>query len=136
MSFILSTTNLVKPGSSTMAARHLASRKPTSTSILATPRATLRTNSFARANNPSRRNPAPALPAIAYPPHGGHATDEEDAQDAMFCYQCEQTAHGTGCTTVGVCGKTPEVARCRTTSRCVTLVLAASESRFACSVNA
>lgn len=25
-----------------------------------------------------------------------------------FCYQCEQTARGTGCTTVGVCGKTPE----------------------------
>jgi len=23
----------------------------------------------------------------------------------MFCYQCEQTAGGTGCTTVGVCGK-------------------------------
>ncbi len=28
----------------------------------------------------------------------------------MFCYQCEQTAHGTGCTVLGVCGKTPEVA--------------------------
>ncbi len=24
----------------------------------------------------------------------------------MFCFQCEQTAHGTGCTTAGVCGKT------------------------------
>ncbi len=23
----------------------------------------------------------------------------------MFCYQCEQTAKGTGCTTLGVCGK-------------------------------
>ena len=23
----------------------------------------------------------------------------------MFCYQCEQTAHGTGCVEVGVCGK-------------------------------
>jgi hydroxylamine reductase len=31
-------------------------------------------------------------------------------QDQMFCYQCEQTAKGQGCTTVGVCGKTPEVA--------------------------
>jgi hydroxylamine reductase len=29
----------------------------------------------------------------------------------MFCYQCEQTAGGTGCTIVGVCGKKPEVAR-------------------------
>lgn len=28
----------------------------------------------------------------------------------MFCYQCEQTAKGTGCTIQGVCGKTPEVA--------------------------
>lgn len=28
----------------------------------------------------------------------------------MFCYQCEQTAKSTGCTTVGVCGKSPEVA--------------------------
>lgn len=28
----------------------------------------------------------------------------------MFCYQCEQTAGGTGCTRVGVCGKRPEVA--------------------------
>lgn len=28
----------------------------------------------------------------------------------MFCYQCEQTAHGTGCQSIGVCGKTPEVA--------------------------
>jgi hydroxylamine reductase len=29
---------------------------------------------------------------------------------SMFCYQCEQTAQGTGCTRMGVCGKTPEVA--------------------------
>ena len=28
----------------------------------------------------------------------------------MFCYQCEQTAGGTGCTRFGVCGKSPEVA--------------------------
>jgi hydroxylamine reductase len=26
----------------------------------------------------------------------------------MFCYQCEQTAKGEGCTKVGVCGKQPE----------------------------
>ena len=25
----------------------------------------------------------------------------------MFCYQCEQTAGGKGCTKVGVCGKPP-----------------------------
>lgn len=28
----------------------------------------------------------------------------------MFCYQCEQTAKGTGCTKIGVCGKQPDVA--------------------------
>ncbi len=28
----------------------------------------------------------------------------------MFCYQCEQTAKGTGCTKMGVCGKDPETA--------------------------
>ncbi|MCX6357714.1 MAG: hydroxylamine reductase [Candidatus Aureabacteria bacterium] len=28
----------------------------------------------------------------------------------MFCYQCEQTAKGTGCTVQGVCGKDPETA--------------------------
>ena len=28
----------------------------------------------------------------------------------MFCYQCEQTAGGKGCTKVGVCGKTAEIA--------------------------
>lgn len=29
----------------------------------------------------------------------------------MFCYQCSQTAQGTGCTVRGVCGKEPTVAR-------------------------
>ncbi|CEQ21631.1 hydroxylamine reductase [Paraclostridium sordellii] len=28
----------------------------------------------------------------------------------MFCYQCEQTAGGKGCTKIGICGKTPEIA--------------------------
>ena len=28
----------------------------------------------------------------------------------MFCYQCEQTSGGKGCTTFGVCGKNPDVA--------------------------
>jgi hydroxylamine reductase len=28
----------------------------------------------------------------------------------MFCYQCEQTAKGSGCTGTGVCGKDPETA--------------------------
>jgi len=28
----------------------------------------------------------------------------------MFCFQCEQTSKGEGCTKIGVCGKKPEVA--------------------------
>lgn len=28
----------------------------------------------------------------------------------MFCFQCEQTAQGSGCTVLGVCGKKPETA--------------------------
>jgi len=31
-------------------------------------------------------------------------------ENSMFCYQCEQTMGGKGCTKGGVCGKTPEVA--------------------------
>ncbi len=30
-------------------------------------------------------------------------------EEKMFCYQCEQTAQGQGCTKIGVCGKNPEV---------------------------
>ncbi|MFA4852363.1 MAG: hydroxylamine reductase, partial [Bacteroidales bacterium] len=29
---------------------------------------------------------------------------------SMFCYQCQETARGTGCTIKGVCGKTEDVA--------------------------
>ena len=31
-------------------------------------------------------------------------------ENGMFCYQCEQTAKGEGCTAWGVCGKDPTVA--------------------------
>lgn len=30
---------------------------------------------------------------------------------SMFCYQCQETAKNTGCTIMGVCGKTEEVAK-------------------------
>lgn len=33
-----------------------------------------------------------------------------DLDYEIFCYQCEQTANGKGCTRLGVCGKTPEIA--------------------------
>jgi hydroxylamine reductase len=29
---------------------------------------------------------------------------------SMYCYQCEQTTKGTGCTVMGVCGKDPATA--------------------------
>lgn len=29
----------------------------------------------------------------------------------MFCFQCQETAKGTGCTIRGVCGKTGDVSR-------------------------
>jgi len=35
-------------------------------------------------------------------------TDTQQAK--MFCFQCEQTAKGTGCTIYGVCGKDPKTA--------------------------
>lgn len=42
----------------------------------------------------------------------------------MFCYQCEQTAKGTGCTVSGVCGKKPDVAHEQDTLTCEMIALA------------
>jgi hydroxylamine reductase len=44
------------------------------------------------------------------PENKGGDKVEKEALD-MFCYQCSQTARGTGCTVRGVCGKEPTVAR-------------------------
>jgi hydroxylamine reductase len=35
---------------------------------------------------------------------------KEDTIMSMFCYQCQETAKGTGCTIAGVCGKKEDVA--------------------------
>ena len=35
---------------------------------------------------------------------------EDSTMSEMFCFQCEQTAGGKGCTKVGVCGKQPNIA--------------------------
>src|SRR5574344_3093146 len=45
---------------------------------------------------------------------------------SMFCFQCEQTAKGTGCTIQGVCGKLPQTAgyQDNITGMLVTLALA------------
>ncbi|KAI8475555.1 MAG: hybrid-cluster protein [Monoraphidium minutum] len=58
---------------------------------------------------PSRATPRTAG-AVAKPQQQRHSKSEEDPE--MFCFQCEQTLHGTGCTEVpaGVCGKTADVA--------------------------
>jgi hydroxylamine reductase len=49
----------------------------------------------------------------------GHGTDTGSSHivadvtvdsPPMFCYQCEQTAQGTGCSVMGVCGKSPDLA--------------------------
>ncbi|MFC1912838.1 hydroxylamine reductase, partial [Chloroflexota bacterium] len=42
----------------------------------------------------------------------------------MFCFQCEQTAGGTGCTRVGVCGKQAEVANKHNELTCALVGLA------------
>lgn len=42
----------------------------------------------------------------------------------MFCFQCEQTAGGTGCTKSGVCGKNPEVANLQDELTCALVGLA------------
>ncbi|KAL4422506.1 hypothetical protein ABPG75_008703 [Micractinium tetrahymenae] len=70
--------------------RALGSRLASSSLATAAARASpaLLTRAFAAA-----AEPAPAKPIM---------------ENAMFCYQCEQTKSGTGCTTKGVCGKTPE----------------------------
>lgn len=47
------------------------------------------------------------LPSILQTRNAEAAKTEKDK---MFCYQCEQTLGGKGCTKVGVCGKTADVA--------------------------
>ncbi|NBJ14658.1 MAG: hydroxylamine reductase [Dehalobacter sp. 4CP] len=47
----------------------------------------------------------------------------------MFCFQCEQTAGGKGCTNAGVCGKKPEVANKHDELTCALIGLARAASR-------
>lgn len=68
----------------------------------------------------SRLNSQAALPSTSPSSRSGSvaargcglATSAEAlaADPKMMCYQCEQTKGGTGCTEIGICGKTPEVA--------------------------
>lgn len=47
----------------------------------------------------------------------------------MFCFQCEQTAGGKGCTKMGVCGKKPEVANKQDELTCALVGLARAAAR-------
>lgn len=47
---------------------------------------------------------------------------------SMFCFQCEQTAAGKGCTKSGVCGKGPEVANKQDELTCALVGLARAAS--------
>jgi hydroxylamine reductase len=62
---------------------------------------------FLAASSPAAR----ALPLLARAASNATmpATKEPIMENSLFCMQCEQTKNGTGCTTIGVCGKTPEV---------------------------
>ena len=51
-------------------------------------------------------------------------------ENAMFCFQCQETAGCKGCTRVGVCGKKPEVARMQDLLIYVTKGLAAVTTRL------
>ena len=42
---------------------------------------------------------------------GGKLMSQTKTETEMFCWQCEQTSQGKGCSIYGVCGKSPEVAR-------------------------
>ena len=44
----------------------------------------------------------------------------------MFCFQCQQTAKGTGCAMIGVCGKKPETAYAQDILTCEMINLAAA----------
>ncbi len=45
---------------------------------------------------------------------------------SMFCFQCEQTAKGTGCTVAGVCGKKEDTANTQDSLTCELIGLAAA----------
>mgnify|MGYP000846015424 FL=1 len=50
---------------------------------------------------------------------------------SMFCFQCEQTAGGKGCTNSGVCGKTPVVANKQDELTCALIGLARATKKGA-----
>ena len=51
-------------------------------------------------------------------------------ENKMFCFQCQETAGCKGCTVMGVCGKTPEVAGLQDLLIYVTKGLSAVTSRL------
>jgi hypothetical protein len=100
-----------------LVARHLATAAPAATGSRinrnpAAPRAITHPSKVGSrrpaclpGRHPSPHTPAGTALTCPHPPPLPPARPQEDL---MFCYQCEQTKSGTGCTTVGVCGKTPQ----------------------------
>eukprot|EP00163_Fabomonas_tropica_P005761 TRINITY_DN153_c0_g1_i1.p1 TRINITY_DN153_c0_g1~~TRINITY_DN153_c0_g1_i1.p1 ORF type:complete len:665 (-),score=219.78 TRINITY_DN153_c0_g1_i1:97-1968(-) len=58
-------------------------------------------------NTSAARFAAPYKAVTAHQFSTAATTSASSSDPAMFCFQCEQTDQGTGCTTVGVCGKDP-----------------------------
>jgi len=52
----------------------------------------------------------------------------EDRTNQMFCFQCQQTARGTGCTAAGVCGKQPDTAYEQDVLTCEMIALAKAQN--------
>lgn len=52
----------------------------------------------------------------------------------MFCFQCEQTAKGTGCTISGVCGKNPATAHEQDVLTCEMISLAKTSQLMGCEI--
>ncbi|WP_332238520.1 hydroxylamine reductase [Sporolactobacillus sp. KGMB 08714] len=51
-------------------------------------------------------------------------------ENAMFCFQCQETARGSGCTQIGICGKKPEVAAAQDLLMYVTKGISAITTRL------
>ena len=53
-------------------------------------------------------------------------------ENKMFCFQCQETAKGTGCTIKGVCGKEATTSKWQDLLLSVTSVTTGSDMSFNC----
>ena len=83
-------------------------RLATSTGLRAATRAAMGASRSAAAVSPSFRSMALRSLVSSTSPLLSDAAAAIPDDPAMFCRQCEQARDNVGCSTVGVCGKTPE----------------------------